>query len=52
MEILNVKGIIVLGLLFAGFVCVLIYFLSRKQETYGLLKYMKNTMFFLETVLK
>ena len=42
MEILNVKGIIVLGLLFAGFVCVLIYFLSRKQETYGLLKYMKN----------
>ena len=42
MEILNVKGIIVLGLLFAGFVCVLIYFLSRKQETYGLLKYTKN----------
>ena len=31
-----------LVILFSGYIYALIYFLRRKQETYGLLKYVKN----------
>ena len=31
-----------LVILFSGYIYALIYFLRRKQETYGLLKYIKN----------